>query len=190
VNRRALIGTAAALVIAALVVVGVHEAGSVVRRPEGAAERFLTAASRRSAKDRAKADHFGPRDLARAFSGFRRAKTDDDYLTRIEVGRASGRHGTVRVPYRVRRNDASKSVVNGVLVVSEQPGARPRAWRVVGLEPCCQGVAPARHGSAPASVGNGVWLFGLALGVAFTIGSEVLLRALGARPRPRPAATQ
>jgi hypothetical protein len=185
VNRRAVIGIAAAALVTLLVVLGVREAGSVVRRPEGAAERFLTAASRRSEKDRAKVKNFGDPALAHVFTDFPRKDTDDDFLTRIEVGRASGRHGTVRVPYRVRRNDRRESKVVGVLVVAEQAGKEPRRWRVVGLEPCCEGVAVPKRGSAPASVGVRVWLLALALGAVFTLGSEALLRALGATPRQR-----
>jgi len=185
VNRRALIGIAAAVLVAALVVIGVHEAGSVVRRPEGAAERFLTAASRRFAKDRAKASNFGEPVIARQFHNFTRKDKDDDFLTRIEVGSASGRHGSVRVPFVVHRNDARTSVVTGEFIVEEQSGPRPRRWKVVQVEPCCDGVTLPKHGSAPASVGWRTWAFALALGIVLTIGSEALLRGLGAERHRR-----
>jgi len=171
----------AAVIVAVVVIGGIHIAGSVVRRPEGAAERFLQAASRRGAKDRAKAVDYGDPALARQFIAFARKDKNDDYFLRIEVAHARQHHGTVRVAYRFERNDAAKSKQTGTLLVVEQAGKKPHAWRVVAAgDPDPTARFPADGGPKPASVPPTTWLIAIAIGLALTAGSEALLRGLGA----------
>lgn len=186
-NRRALIGVVAALVVAIVVIGGIHIAGSVVRRPEGAAERFLQLASRRVAKDRAKAVDYGDGTLARRLIDFPRKKKDDDFFSRIEVAHAAKHHGTVSVAFRVERNDAGTSKVAGTLVVQEQTTGHPHPWRVIDVGPPDQKARfPADGGPKPASVPRTTWLLAVAIGLSFTLGAETLLRSLGAtRPVKR-----
>jgi hypothetical protein len=192
VNRRVVTASVALAIVVFLVAAGVHLAGGVVRRPEGAAERFLQRASRQSAKDRAGATTYGPAALATSLIQFTRKKTDDDFLRRIEVGRATrDETGEVaRVPARTVRNDVAKTVERFTLLVVRQPGAAPRGWKVSARVARAPGEAvPSEGGAEPASAPLTTWLLALGVGVLITVGSELLLRRIGARPHARRRAT-
>jgi hypothetical protein len=174
----------AAVIVVLLVAAGVHLAGSVVRRPEGAAERFLQTASRPSADDRERAESYGPVELARALIEFDRDDTDRAWFRRIEVGHGIRAGELARVPARVTRNDRAETVESFTLVLEQQPGSAPRGWRVVGRQTRAPGErVPSEGGAKPASAPVTTWLVALGLGALLTVGSELVLRSLGARPR-------
>jgi hypothetical protein len=196
VNRRAVIGLLIGAVVVAAVVIGIRVAGSVVRRPEGAAERFLQAASRRSAKDRATASRYGDPRLARQLIDFERKDRNEDFFHRIEIARSTKEQGVASVPFRVERNDRAGTKRSGYVTVEQRPGRSPRGWRVVGIASADLSAVrfPSDGGPKPAGVPGTTWLIALGLGLVFTLGSEALLRALGAQrqfnaPRLRPPPT-
>ena len=157
-----------------------RELGDRVRRPEGAAERFLKAVSE---SEDGEIDRYGEAAVSRDLTAFTRSDPDEDFFRHIEVGRHADDEqpgAAVRVPYRVIRRDEGKTEHTGFLLVAEQPGDEPRGWKVVGDEPsaAARSLVPSQGGKEPASASGRAWLLAplLALGIITVL--EVLLRAL------------
>lgn len=181
-RRRAWIGLSAAVAVTVLVVVTVIRLGDVVRRPEGAAERFLKAVSD---DETDRVDTYGTPELQARLTAFARDDADKEWFTGVEVGhRTEEIGGVARVPFRVERQDEGESELFGFLSVVEQPGDDPREWRVVDVveDLAVEPLVPSGGGPEPASAAGSTWLGGIVAAVALAAAAEVLLRAVGSRP--------
>jgi putative MFS transporter len=171
--RRWTIALGAVVVVAGSVVIGVRELGSVTRRPEGGAERFLQAVSSRDDKGIAK---FGSEALVVDVFGTSRPPKDFD---RIEVGRASPGGPYKRVPFRVEVT--SHDVVEGGLVVARTADGPLRDWHVVNVThgvPVADLRVPSEGGPKPAGAPRSAWLLAVVTVFALTLLCELLLRGL------------
>lgn len=183
-GRRVTTGVAVGLAVILGTVLALRQAGDVVRRPEGAAERFLQAVS---AEEDDRIDRYGTRALAEQLRTFPREDAEEDWFLSLEVGRrVEEGDGYARVPFRIERQDEGKTEVFGYLDVREQPGDEPREWKVdaVLLDPAAADQVPSGGGSEPATASGGTWLVGVLLATSLILVVELLLRLAGGR---RPA---
>ena len=189
IRRRAVGGVAIALLALGLGVYGLDVADDQVRRPEGAAERFLQAVSQ---EEDDRVERYGNAELGRAFTGFARADEDDDWFDGIEVGRAGSGAGERLVPFRILLQDDAETERFGFLVSREATtGSEPRDWTVVAVEWSEEAVVgplvPSGDGAEPASAGASAWIAGLVGALVLTVLLEGLLRLTGGPARPRSA---
>lgn len=189
-HRLTLLGVTVGLAIVGLVVGGLQAANEVVRRPEGATERFLRAVSD---EEEGTIDEYGNAQTAAALTDFRRDDEGDDFFVTSEVGRAIEQAGgSARVPFRVVRQDADETEVFGVLRVREQEGAEsPAPWNVEALdgelvpvpegapEPSIADQVPSGGGPEPATAAMQTWFVVIALAVGLALVLEGLLKAAG-----------
>lgn len=190
-RSRILLGVAAGIAAFGLVVLGLGAAGEVVRRPEGAAERFLRATSD---EEEGTVERYGSARLAGLLTGFEREDDGEDWFVSSEVGRAldGTDDGTGRVPFRVVRQDVVESELYGVLLVAERPGeGEPAPWDVVGFEgelllvmgdgadPPIATALPSGGGPEPASAAGSTWLLGILTAAALALVLEGLLKLAG-----------
>ena len=198
-DARAMNRTFAKAIVVALVVVAqlgvvIHLLNDGHRRPEGLAERWLTAVGdtgRDGVRDDAveRAEEIGPVSLAAPLVP---RETDGDHglFSDLEVGRATIEDGTARVPYRVHQRDADD--LSGEVVLTEVGDT----WRVAGLttEPVGDDVLPSDGGAPPSSAPFGLWVLALAIGLVITAICALLVRWAAAGvvtdrkvPRSRPS---
>ncbi len=190
-HRLTLLGVTVALAIVGLVVGGLQAANEVVRRPEGAAERFLRAVSD---EEEGTIEDYGTPELAASLTDFERDDEGDDFFVTSEVGRSLDQtdDGTARVPFRVVLQDSEETEVFGVLLVTEQEGEEePAPWDVVALEgelvPVPEGApeppiadqVPSGGGPEPATAAMQTWFVVIALAVGLALVLEGLLKAAG-----------
>lgn len=190
-HRLNLLGVAAGIAIVGLVVGGLQAANGVVRRPEGAAERFLRATSD---AEEGTIEEYGTPELAAFLTGFEREDQDEDFFVASEVGRAldGTGDGTARVPFRIVLQDVGETERYGILLVAQASGEEePAPWDVVGLEgeliqvpegapePPIADQVPSGGGPEPATAAMQTWLIVIALAVGLALLLEGLLKAAG-----------
>lgn len=167
--------------LAALVVAGVAVAAiavvvalgsSEVRRPEGAAERFLHAISDRNAGQTAR---WG--DGAVASELERLGSTDTPRFSTIEVGRATAGATTARVPARVVANDA-RAAEQFLTMTARRVAGSPTFWRVVAAEPVTTAATPSTGGARPARAHPFLWLAGSLAVATVGAGADRLVRRM------------
>lgn len=177
-SRRLLV-LAAAVALTGTVALALRTAGDQVRRPEGAAERYLQALSN---------DHdatpWGDPGLASPLVDF---EPDDDTLfATIEVGRASLDADTATVPARIVRNDAAGTEIPLALTARRDEGGDPRGWRIVAVEQVPTASVPSEGGLRPARADAVLWpVFGLAA-VGLAVLADVTVTRLRRRQHRNP----
>lgn len=197
-RSRVLLGVAAAVACLGLVAIGLGAAGEAVRRPEGAAERFLRGVSD---EDDEFVEKYGSAALAAQVTtlAFEREDDGDDWFESSEVGRGVDPEGASRqrVPFRVVRQDGVDSEVYGYVVVAEvETDDDPRPWRAVAFEfgdnpvvdkdapePPIADLVPSGGGPEPASASGTTWLGGLLGALVLVALVEALIRVAGGVPR-------
>lgn len=147
-------------------------ASADVRRPEGAAERFLRAISDRNARQ---ARHWG--DPAAVSVLVPLGSSDAPRFSTIEVGRATAGVGATRVPARVVANDAKAAEQFLTMTARRGPGSSPR-WRIVAAALVTTAATPSTGGARPARAHRVLWLAGALVVVAAGTGADRLVRGL------------
>jgi hypothetical protein len=169
---------AIAIVAAVAVMIGLGGVIAVANhghhRPEGAAERWLSAVSdttrkgvRTDARDRV--EKLGPLSLAAPLLPAEATKGKGAFPD-LEVGKAvrSGDGAQARVPYRLhQRAQRGKNPVKEGTIVLARAG---EGWRVTALDARRAGEkVPSDGGRPPSSAGLGLWLGAVALGALVTL---------------------
>jgi hypothetical protein len=161
--------------------------GSTDDRPEGVAERWLTAVgdtSRSGVKGDSLArvaDHGDP-SLVPALVPPGVDMDDKTAFTELEVGKAIRRDGATLVPYHVALRNGTTPAGDGTLSMADDP---ERGWRVVALSPPVTGATvPSRGGSAVSKAPVALYAIALAIGALVATGCAALVRAAGAAPEP------
>lgn len=190
-HRLNLLGVAAGIAIVGLVVGGLQAANDVVRRPEGAAERFLRAVSD---SEEGTIEEYGTSELGAFLTDFEREDEDEDFFLASEVGRSldDTDDGTARVPFRVVLQDGEDTERYGTLLATQASGdEEPAPWDVVALEgeltqvpegapdPPIADQVPSGGGPEPATAAMQTWLVVIALAVGLALVLEGLLKAAG-----------
>jgi len=171
---------AIALVVIAGLGVLIHQLNSGHHRPEGAAERWLSAVSetgrngiKNDARDRA--EEIGPVSLAAPL-----IPADHDpkhgYFADLEVGKAiDNGPDTVRVPFQLhQRVESGDSPVEKGAVVLKQTGDD---WHVVAVDGRRPGEeVPSEGGAPPSSAPPGLWIGAFLLGVVLAAGTALIVR--------------
>lgn len=188
-QRRVVGAVAATVALFGIVAGGLRWADDQVRRPEGAAERFLQAVSKEE-DDRIETYAWRSGDVfADSLREFTREDESDDWFERIEVGRrveGESDDTTAFVPFHVVQQDGDDTDVWGFLELTAQAGDEPRDWHVTGINNTVSPVdtdveplVPSGGGPPPASAGNNVWLLGLGVALGLAVFFEGLLRVAG-----------
>ena len=174
-------GIVVVLVVVVQLGVVIHLLNDGHRRPEGVAERWLTAISD-SGRDGVRADaveraeRIGPVAIARPLVP---ANADGDHalFSDLEVGRATVSGRTARVPYRVHQRDADE--VSGEVALAR--ATADGDWRVTRLttEPLAGDVLPSEGGPPPSSAPVSLWVLAAAIGVAITAFGALLVEWAG-----------
>lgn len=174
--RPRVVAVAVTLAVAAGLVASLVAAGDRVRRPEGAAERYLHALS--NARD---VGAWGEPDLGSELTGF---EADDDTLfATIEVGRAALDGQTATIPARIVRNDAEGTDVSLELTARRAREGSPPGWRVVALRPVASAAVPSAGGAQPARVASVVWPAVALAALALAAAADILVTRLRRRSR-------
>jgi len=190
-KRQFVVAVAAALLLmvglGALIAVANHGH----HRPEGAAERWLTAISdtqrkgvRTDARDRA--DKLGGVALGAPLLPAEDTKGKGAFPD-LEVGKAVLTGGQARVPYRLhQRARHGKNPLKEGTIVLVRSG---EGWKVTALDARHPGEkVPSDGGQPPSSAGLGLWLGALAIGALVT-GVIILLVEWATRSSQRALAT-
>lgn len=188
VDARSMNRTFAKAIVVALVLLAqlgavIHLLNDGHRRPEGIAERWLSAVSdtgrdgvRGDAVERA--EEVGPVALAAALVP---AGADGEHalFSDLEVGRARTEGATARVPYRVNQRDGEE--LTGEVVLVRAGGRADGHWRVteVTTTPLADGVLPSDGGAPPSSAPFTLWLLAVAIGVVITALGSLLVHWAG-----------
>lgn len=176
------------LVLVAQLGTVIHLLNDGHHRPEGAAERWLTAVSdlgRAGVRDdaAARAEEIGP--VAIAAPLVRGSDGDHGLFPDLEVGRARIDGDHARVPFRVHQWVPSGEApeVTGTLLLARAG----EEWRVTGLDPRRRAgeLVPSEGGAPPSNAPATLWLLALAIGLAVTALASLLVHWAG---RPGPAA--
>lgn len=191
-RRRILLGVAAGLLVFAVGAAGLQASSEIVRRPEGAAERFLRGVSD---EEEGTVAQYGSAAVAEALVAFEREDRGSDWFESMEVGQAleeTGEPARAFVPFRVVLQDGDDTELYGVFVVTEEPvRGDPAPWRVVGYEgpltivaereaePPLAEALPSGGGPAPAQASAASWLLGLLAAVGLIAVLEGLLKLAG-----------
>jgi hypothetical protein len=175
-TRSFVIGIAicAAIFVGFGVLITVLNAGH--HRPEGAAERWLSAVSdttRKGVREDSfkRAEEIGPVSVAEPLlAGL---DTDDKAaFPDLEVGKALIEGAAARVPYRLHQRDVDEAVV-GTIVLAQ---ASDDEWKVTGLDSRrAEEEVPSEGGPPPSSASGGLWLGGILAGVGVTAGASLLV---------------
>lgn len=174
------IGIVVTLAVMVLVGVVIRLANAGHHRPEGAAERWLTAlgdTTRKGVKDDAveRVNKIGPIAVGRPL--LPKDGTDGKAaFPDLEVGKARVTGATARVPYRLHQyaKEGDEPVRAGVVVLEKQPDDR---WRVRALAArTATEKVPIEGGAPPSSAPLGLWIGGAVFGLLLTIGMSALIR--------------
>lgn len=178
-NRAFAKGVFVALVLVAQLGVVVHLLNDGHHRPEGIAERWLSAVSdtgRDGVRDDAveRAEQVGPIELAAPLVPVG-ADGEHALFTDLEVGRAAADAVTARVPFRVHQRDADEVTGHVVLV---RAGPDEGEWRVaeVATGELADGVLPSDGGAPPSSAPLGLWVLAAGIGLVITTFASLLVR--------------
>ncbi|HLG00706.1 MAG TPA: MFS transporter [Acidimicrobiia bacterium] len=198
-QSRVLLGVAAGIAVFGLIIVGLGAAGQAVRRPEGAAERFLRGVSD---EDDELIDKYGSAELGAhltTLAGWEREDDDEDWFEASEIGRAvpgAADAGEARIPFRIVRQDGADTQVFGYVVVVEQASDDdPKPWRSVAFEfdasientivakdapdPPIAKLVPSGGGPEPTETSGSTWLYGVGGAIVLALLIEALLKAAG-----------
>lgn len=167
---------AVAVVAAVAVMVGlgalIAVANSGHHRPEGAAERWLTALSDTTRKGvradaRKRADKLGGVDLGQPLLPTEDTKGKGAFPD-LEVGKAVLNGGEARVPYRLhQRAQKGKNPLKEGTIVLARSGDQ---WKVTALDARRPGEkVPSDGGQPPSSAGLGLWLGAVGVGAVVTL---------------------
>ena len=167
----------------------IHALNAGNHRPEGIAERWLTAVGDTGRKGvradaTARADKIGPLSIARPL---RPADVDDRHglFSDLEVGRATHTAGGARVPFRLHehvRHGKGPPVEAGRRPRPERTGSIVMrrvggSWEVVALDRRLAGErVPSEGGAPPSRAPASLWLAGLAIGVGLAAIAALLVR--------------
>jgi hypothetical protein len=167
---------AVAIVAALAVMIGLGGVIAIANhghhRPEGAAERWLSAVSdttrkgvRADARDRA--EKLGPVALALPLLPADDTKGKGAFPD-LEVGKARLSGAQARVPYRLHQRALhGKNPVREGTIVLQRAGT---GWHVTALDARQPGErVPSDGGRPPSSAGLGLWLGAVALGIVVTL---------------------
>lgn len=167
---------AVAVVAALAVMVGLGALVAVANhghhRPEGAAERWLTAVSDTQRKGvrsdaRARADKLGGVALGQQLLPSEATKGKGAFPD-LEVGKAVLAGDAARVPYRLhqRAQHGKNPLKEGTIVLARAGDG----WKVAGLDVRRPGEkVPSDGGQPPSSAGLGLWLGAVAIGALVTL---------------------
>ena len=153
-------------------------------RPEGKAERWLTAVGdtgrdgvREDAEERA--DEIGPLSLAAELVEGAERDGDHALFTDLEVGKATPAEGAVRVPFRVRPREGES--VDGTLVLGR---GEDGDWQIQGLDPQRRDDErlPSEGGSPPSSAPWALWALAVVIGLGITAFASLLVTWAGRPP--------
>lgn len=156
----------------------IHQLNAGHHRPEGIAERWLSAVSetgRNGVKSNARerAEEIGPVSLAAPLF-----PTDHDpkhgYFKDLEVGKAiDDGPDTVRVPFQLHRESESDPSLEKGAVVLKKSGDE---WKVTAVTDRRPGEkVPSEGGEPPSSAPLGLWIGALALGVLLAGGTALIV---------------
>jgi hypothetical protein len=153
-------------------------------RPEGAAERWLSAISdsgRDGVRDDAvkRASKIGPVSIAEPILPDESDRDGEHRLfADLEVGRATHDGARARVPFLVHLRDVEgEDERTGTLVLAEQADD---TWRIASLSTRRAGEkVPSEGGSPPSSAGVGLWVLGAGVAVALAALCSLLVRLAG-----------
>ena len=177
-NRTFAKGIFVALVLVAQLGVVIHLLNDGHQRPEGIAERWLTAVGdtgrdgvREDAVDRA--EEVGPIGLAAPLVPAA-ADGEHDLFTDLEVGRAEVDGRTARVPFRVHQHEGDEVTGHVVLVETGE-------WRVTDVTTGAlgDGALPSDGGAPPSSAPFSLWLLAAGIGVVITAFASLLVHWAG-----------
>lgn len=200
-QSRVLLGVAAGIAVFGLIIVGLGAAGDAVRRPEGAAERFLRGVSD---EDDELIEKYGSHDLGAqltTLAGWEREDDDEDWFEASEIGRRWEGLGflpeehpeQVAIPFRIVRQDGQDTQVFGYVLVERQSSDDdPKPWRAVGFsfdeqpivpkdapDPPIAKLVPSGGGPEPTETSGSTWLYGIGGAIALALLIELLLKAAG-----------
>jgi hypothetical protein len=179
--------------LATMVVLGVviHFANVGHHRPEGAAERWLTAVgdtTRKGVKKDAleRTEEIGPFAVGKVLlptvdTGGKAGFPD------LEVGKARITGAQARVPYHLHQwaESGDGPVRQGVVVLQRQPDEH---WRVTALgDRRPDEKVPSEGGAPPSSAPLGVWLGGAVFGLLLTVAISALVNWASRSARSVPA---
>jgi hypothetical protein len=179
-RRGFLVGLLATAIVFVLLggLIGVF--GTTEDRPEGVAERWLTAVgdtTRSGVKGDAGtrvADHGDP-SLVAALIPAGIDMHGKSAFSELEVGKAIRRDGGLQVPYHVALREGSTTAGQGVLSMVKDPH---RGWQVRTLGPPVEGATvPSKGGSAVSKAPGVLYLAALVIGLFVAIGCSRLVRA-------------
>lgn len=179
--RTRLLAGAIAIGLTGAIAVALLVGGDSVRRPEGAAERYLQALSNDHDPD-----HWGDARLARLLVDFR--PDDDTLFATIEVGRASVDRDSATVPARIVRNDSAGTEIYLALTAHRASGSEPRGWRVVAIEQVPSAALPSNGGARPSRAAATLWPAAVVAALAVAAVADLTVTRLRRRRGcPQPA---
>ena len=171
--RAQIVAAVIATGLTAAVAVALVAAGDNVRRPEGAAERYLQALSNDHDPD-----PWGDPDLAAALIDF--SANDDTLFSTIEVGRASEAGEAVTVPARVVRNDGDNSEIH-LAITARRASTEPHDWRIVAIDQVATASVPSEGGTRPSRASTLLWPAAGLVAVALASGADLVVSQLRRR---------
>ena len=164
-------------------------------RPEGVAERWLTAVgdttrSGVKADSLARVADHGDPSLVTVLVPPAIDMDGKSAFTELEVGKAIQGDRSTLVPYHLALRNGTTTPGDGTLSMVKDP---TRGWQVIGLAPPVAGSAvPSKGGTAVSKAPVGLYAIALAIGALVATGCASLVRAAGAptaaRARPDTAA--
>ena len=191
-RSRFAIGVAVALLLMVAAGLGIRSANAGTHRPEGVAERWLSAigdTTRKGVKNDARRR---AGDLGEVSLGDRLVPTTTLHgksaFTDLEVGKGRPAPDAVEVPFQLHQRTAggdAGSRLGGVIVLTEAAtGAR---WRVVGvvIEPG-RAAVPSNGAPAPSKAGWSLWIGGAVAGLAVAVLCSLLVVWAGRAERAGP----
>jgi hypothetical protein len=152
-------------------------------RPEGVAERWLTAVgdttrSGVKADSLARVSDHGDPSLVSVLVPPAIDMDGKSAFTELEVGKAIHRDGATLVPYHLALRNGTTTAGDGMLSMVDDPS---RGWQVTALAPPVAGATvPSKGGSAVSKAPAGLYAVALAIGALVATGCASLVRAAGA----------
>jgi hypothetical protein len=152
-------------------------------RPEGVAERWLTAVgdttrSGVKADSLARVADHGDPSLVAVLVPPAIDMDGKSAFTELEVGKAIHRDGVTLVPYHLALREGTTTAGDGTLSMVEDPS---RGWLVTALTPAVSGATvPSKGGSPVSKAPFALYAVALAIGALVATGCASLVRAAGA----------